>query len=385
MKKFYKVLLVIFVFSVFFSPAILKADEISEIRAQIAELTERLNHLLSQQDTTAVTASIVSPTDGQSLKTGENTFTAKAVGGLAPYKYHWDFGDGEFLTYQTSETVKHTYKTAGTYTLRLMIDDQKDFSKVESVSVKVSSDGTEPTPVITYKPKITSPLANSTWMTGTTLRMSANSLTPGVNYILFVADQSDAWKFNATISSANPIASWSIPSDFPAGSYKIVLSDNTKYLSSVGIIIKSSIVTPVVVIPTPTPKPEPTPTPTPTPVPTPTPTPAPVSYSCATFTSSLPRDPGGACNLWKRDVGGQVSTSASGIGCDYRNAAGVLFRGCVWSSTQSTYGELSGDFTSSNGENACWVCSTGSIDTNGNLPSGINRKVCTKTEPGACD
>ena len=46
--------------------------------------------------------------------------TAVVTGGLSPYSYAWDFGDG---TTATGQTAVHTYTTPGTYTIKVTVTD----------------------------------------------------------------------------------------------------------------------------------------------------------------------------------------------------------------------------------------------------------------------
>jgi len=49
------------------------------------------------------------------------TLTAAAAGGLQPYTYTWDLGDG---TTMTGRIITHTYTTEGTYDISLYVEDQ---------------------------------------------------------------------------------------------------------------------------------------------------------------------------------------------------------------------------------------------------------------------
>lgn len=50
------------------------------------------------------------------------TFTASAIGGVRPYNYNWDYGDGTWEDVAT-EQVTHTYAVYGTYQVKLQVTD----------------------------------------------------------------------------------------------------------------------------------------------------------------------------------------------------------------------------------------------------------------------
>jgi len=81
-----------------------------------------------------------SPAAGQQV-----TFTASASGGITPYSFGWNFGDGST---GTGSTVNHTYGTAGTFTITLTVKDsgspQQTTSSQQSVTIT-----SPPSPVLT--------------------------------------------------------------------------------------------------------------------------------------------------------------------------------------------------------------------------------------------
>src|SRR6266571_6389242 len=55
---------------------------------------------------------------------GDNVnFTAIASGGLPPYSFAWDFGDGSPVANTASNSTYHVFSTAGGYTVRLTVTD----------------------------------------------------------------------------------------------------------------------------------------------------------------------------------------------------------------------------------------------------------------------
>jgi PKD repeat protein len=75
------------------------------------------------------TLSATSPSTGQTV-----TFQGSVVGGLAPYSYSWNFGDGS--TGSTSPT-SHTFATAGTYDVVLIVGDSAGHTLTVSQTVIV--------------------------------------------------------------------------------------------------------------------------------------------------------------------------------------------------------------------------------------------------------
>jgi len=61
-------------------------------------------------------------------------FTSTVSGGLEPYEYFWDFGDGNN---STSPNPTHTYMINGTYEVTLRVTDSKTAHQVKSDTVTV--------------------------------------------------------------------------------------------------------------------------------------------------------------------------------------------------------------------------------------------------------
>lgn len=61
-------------------------------------------------------------------------FTAIAQGGVPPYSYTWNFGDGVTQT-TTETTISHTYTVAGTYSVTLTVKDAVNAQATSSVSI----------------------------------------------------------------------------------------------------------------------------------------------------------------------------------------------------------------------------------------------------------
>lgn len=65
-------------------------------------------------------------------------FTEASTGGVAPYSYDWDFGDGS--AHGTTSTVSHIYTVAGTYNVVLTIVDQALVGQVDDSTITVVVD-----------------------------------------------------------------------------------------------------------------------------------------------------------------------------------------------------------------------------------------------------
>jgi len=62
-------------------------------------------------------------------------FDGEASGGMPPYSYDWDFGDGS--AHSSAEDPSHTYGTAGTYTATLTVTDAERGVDADTVTVVV--------------------------------------------------------------------------------------------------------------------------------------------------------------------------------------------------------------------------------------------------------
>jgi PKD repeat protein len=65
------------------------------------------------------------------------SFTGSASGGLAPYSYSWNFGDGTAAG--TTQNPNHTYSTAGTYTATLTVTDSASPAKTATSTVQITA------------------------------------------------------------------------------------------------------------------------------------------------------------------------------------------------------------------------------------------------------
>jgi PKD repeat protein len=113
------------------------------------------------------------------------TFTDKSVGGVKPYEYYWDFGDG---SNSTQENPRHRYASADNYTVTLTVTDSAGGvastgqtvtlapgANTESVSSNISATATTPT----WPRCIDGCTANDVEINSVRLDIPAGNYTPG--------------------------------------------------------------------------------------------------------------------------------------------------------------------------------------------------------------
>jgi PKD repeat protein len=66
-------------------------------------------------------------------------FQSTVTGGITPYAYHWNFGDG---TSSTATNPSHTFSTAGNFTAKLTVTDSTGQTGSATLAIRVSSAGT---------------------------------------------------------------------------------------------------------------------------------------------------------------------------------------------------------------------------------------------------
>ena len=82
-------------------------------------------------------------------------FTGSATGGIPPYTYTWDFGDGNTSTFKN---VKHNFTKSGNYTVTFTIKDSEDNITSDVTWVKVKETNNPPNP-----PIISGPTTGKPW------------------------------------------------------------------------------------------------------------------------------------------------------------------------------------------------------------------------------
>ena len=104
--------------------------ELSRVRGEIEQTKARMIYLERTSSTSLISVQLqqakldITFTATKSrVKKGETiTFIPQIAGGIAPYNYEWDFGDG---TTSTDRVAKHTYRKTATYTVSLKLTDDR--------------------------------------------------------------------------------------------------------------------------------------------------------------------------------------------------------------------------------------------------------------------
>ena len=73
-------------------------------------------------------------------------FEAEITGGMEPYSYSWDFGDGSEEE-DDEEDVEHTFDEAGSYSVSLTVTDSRGESASDSIGITVEEPPVEEPPV----------------------------------------------------------------------------------------------------------------------------------------------------------------------------------------------------------------------------------------------
>ena len=121
-----------------------------------AVLQQDINYIINKANGTTphvITAKILAdPLQGPSpLKVN---FTSNPSGGTSPYKYAWDFGDGQT---STDANPNHTFTSPGHFTVKLSVTDSKNQTATDSVIVAPGQVTPPPPPPGPTQPPTTTP------------------------------------------------------------------------------------------------------------------------------------------------------------------------------------------------------------------------------------
>jgi hypothetical protein len=111
--------------------------ELSNVRGNIEQTKGRMQYLERTTSTSLINVQLqqakldISFTASKSrVKRGEAiTFFPQIAGGISPYSYEWDFGDGRT---STDGNPTHTYNTPGDYTVTLKVTDDRGASATKT-------------------------------------------------------------------------------------------------------------------------------------------------------------------------------------------------------------------------------------------------------------
>jgi PKD repeat protein len=104
--------------------------QLSSTRGQIEQIKGRMQYLQQSSSLSSISVSLEQSklsvefsATATTIKEGNSIrFTPVISGGFQPYSFEWDFGDGKT---STESAPIHSYKKAGTYTVKLSIKDDK--------------------------------------------------------------------------------------------------------------------------------------------------------------------------------------------------------------------------------------------------------------------
>ncbi|MFH1169741.1 MAG: DUF4349 domain-containing protein [Chloroflexota bacterium] len=110
--------------------------ELSNVRGNIEQTKGRMQYLERTSDTSLITVwleqaklDVKFTASYATVKTGVDVrFSAQVGGGLSPYSFQWDFGDGST---STDANPRHAYRSPGTYDVSLAVADDRGNTDTE--------------------------------------------------------------------------------------------------------------------------------------------------------------------------------------------------------------------------------------------------------------
>ncbi len=110
--------------------------ELSRVQGELEQIKGRMQYLERTSETSLIevvleqskldikfSASMVTAKEGERIQ-----FYGEVAGGIAPYSFEWDFGDGDT---STEDHPRHAYRSSGTYTVTLTVTDDRGNTDTE--------------------------------------------------------------------------------------------------------------------------------------------------------------------------------------------------------------------------------------------------------------
>jgi len=110
--------------------------ELSRVQGEIEQIKGRMQYLERTSSMSLIEVSLEQfklevrfSASMSTAKEGERVrFDADVAGGIAPYSFEWDFGDGDT---STEDRPRHAYRSPGTYTATLTVTDDRGNTDTE--------------------------------------------------------------------------------------------------------------------------------------------------------------------------------------------------------------------------------------------------------------
>jgi len=121
-------------------------QQLTSTRGQIEQIKGQMQYLQQSSDLAMISASLEQSkltvefnADTRIVRVGDSVqFVPTIAGGIAPYSYEWNFGDGGK---STEPNPAHTYSKTGTYTVNVKVTDDKgntdEYTRTDYITVKV--------------------------------------------------------------------------------------------------------------------------------------------------------------------------------------------------------------------------------------------------------
>src|SRR5919106_1400542 len=109
-----------------------------------------------------LTAVNIISNDTEGIAPATFEFEAEVTGGIEPYTYRWNFGDGSRET-GDDETIEHTFEEAGTYNVNLIVIDSTGQVASDNIPIIVEPPSAPPLTAVNIIPNGTEGIAPATF------------------------------------------------------------------------------------------------------------------------------------------------------------------------------------------------------------------------------